>query len=118
MWRRISRTVATATPKVLLPQPSTGSNDIESFPHFEFLAHLREWTRTEMHGGNGVEINERPHYFALRIQISATDFYRILTDANVTKYYETVRAFETHCTVKPVLFNGGLARGMQHPSEK
>ena len=73
--------MTTGTSKKLLPELFTGSNDIESYiTHFELLAHLQRWRRTEMRDKNEVEIDERPHYFALRLQKSAIDFNRRLTD--------------------------------------
>ena len=74
--------MTTGTSKVLLSEPFTGSNDIESYiTHFELLALLQKWRRTGMRDGNEVEINERMHYFALQLHKSAIDFYRTLPDA-------------------------------------
>ena len=111
--------MATGTSKMLLPEPFTGSIDIESYiTHFELLAHVQKWKRTLRRDGNEVEIDERPHYFVLRLQKSAIDFYRTTTDAQKGSYDETVKAFRTHYTEKPVVFRGRLSRRIQHPGEK
>ena len=82
------------------------------------MAHLQKWERTKRRDGNEVEIDERPHYFALRLQKSAIDFYRTLTDVQQGSYDETVKAFRTHYPEKPVVFRGRLARRIQHTGEK
>ena len=106
--------MATGTSKMLLPEPFTGSNDIESYiTHFELLANLQNWVRTETREGNDVQIDDRPHYFALRLQKSAIDFYRTLTDAQKACYDELKKAFRTHYTEKAVVFRGRLARRTQ-----
>ena len=112
-------TMATGTSKMLLPEPFTGSNDIESYiTHFELLANLQNWVRTETREENDVQIDDRPHYFALRLQKSAIDFYRTLTDAQKESYDELKKALRTHYTEKPVVFRGRLARRTQSPGEK
>ena len=111
--------MATGTSKTLLPELFTGSNDIEScLIHFELLANLRNWVRTETCEGNDVQIDDRPHYFALRLQKSAIDFNRTLTDSHKASYDELLKAFRTHYTEKPVVFPGRLARRTQSPGEK
>ena len=68
--------MASATSKFLLPEPFTGSNDLESYiTHFELLAHLQKWKPME---GTG------------------TDFYRTLPEATRKSYDETVKAFRKH----------------------
>ena len=105
-------TVATGTSKMLLPEPFTGSNDIESYiTHFELLANLQNWVTTETREGNDVQIDDRPHSFALRLQKSAINFYRTLTDAQKASYDELKKAFRTHYIEKPVVFRGGLRGG-------
>ena len=47
--------------------------------HFELLAELQKWKRNE--GDPAREVDERPHYFALRLQKSAIEFYRTLPQA-------------------------------------
>ena len=82
--------------KMLLPEAFTGSNDFESYLiHFELLAELQKWKRTEpaSSGGTAREIDERPHYFAFRLQKSAIEFYRTLPQNERYSYDETVRAF-------------------------
>ena len=111
--------MATGTSKMLLPEPLTGSNDIESYTtRFELLANLQNWVRTETRQGNDVQIDDRPHYFALRLQKSAIDFYRTSTDAQKASYDELKKAFRTHYTEKLVVFRGWLARRTQSPGEK
>ena len=54
--------------KTLLQEPFTGSNNFESYvAHFEFLSQLQKWQRKETVNGAETEIDERPHYFALRL---------------------------------------------------
>ena len=111
--------MATGTSKMLLPEPFTGSNDIESFiPHFELLANLRNCVRTKTREGNDVQIDDRPHYFALRLQKSAIDYYRTLSDTQRASYDELKKAFRTQYTEKLVVFRGRLARRTQSPGEK
>ena len=90
--------MTTGTSKISFPKPFSGSNLHNSFGA---VAHLQNWIRTETRDGNEVEIDKRPHYFALRLQKSAFDFYRTLTDAQKSSYDETVKAFRTHYTEKP-----------------
>ena len=78
--------------RMLLPKPFTGSNDLESYvTYFELLAELQKWRRTE--GDPACEVDERPHYFALRLQKSAIEFYRTLPQATKENYDECVKAF-------------------------
>ena len=50
---------------MLLPEAFTGSNDLERYvTHFELLAELQRWKRTEENPAR--EVDERPYYFALR----------------------------------------------------
>ena len=49
-----------STSRMLLPEAFTGSNDSESYvTHFELLAELEKWKRTE--GDPAREVDERPH---------------------------------------------------------
>ena len=106
--------MATGFSKKLLREPFTVSNDIESYiSHFELLANLQNCVGTETREGNDVQIDDRPHYFALRLQKSAIDFYRTLTDAQKASYDELKKAFRTHYTEKPVVFRERLARRTQ-----
>ena len=67
--------------KTLLPEPFTGSNDFESYvTHFELLSQLQKWQRKETVNGAETEIDKRLHYFALRLQKSAIDSYRTLSE--------------------------------------
>ena len=68
-----------------------------------------------MRDGNEIELGERPHYFELRLQKSAIDFYRTLTDAQKGSYDETLKASRTK---KPLVFWGQLARLIQYPENK
>ena len=81
-----------STSRMLLPEAFTGSNDVESYvTHFELLAELPKWKRAE--GDPAREVDERPHYFALRLQKSAIEFYRTLPQATRENYDEYVKAF-------------------------
>ena len=80
--------------KTLLPEPFTVTNDFESHvTHFELLSQLQKWQRKETVNGAETEIDERPHYFVLRLQIFAIDFYRTLSEDTRKSYDETVKAF-------------------------
>ena len=99
----------------MLPEPFTGSNDLEAYiTHFELLATLQKWKRTE----GDTEIDERPHYFAFRLQKGAIDYYKTLPEATQTNYDELVKSFRTHYNEKPVVFRGRLAKRVQQPGEK
>ena len=74
--------------------------------------------KKETVNGAETEIDERPHYFALRLQKSAIDFYRTLSEDTRNSYDETVKAFRQHYNEKPVVFRGRLARRVQQPVEK
>ena len=101
--------------KMLLPEPFKGSNDFESFVIvFELRSQLQKWQRKETVNGAGTEIDERSHYFALRLQNSAIDFYRTLSEYTSESSDETVKAFRQHYNEKPVVFRGRLARRVQH----
>ena len=84
--------------------------------HFELLAELQKWKRTE--GDPAREVDERPHYFALRLQKSAIKFYRTLPQATRENYDECLKAFREHYSEKPVFFRGRLARRVKQPGEK
>ena len=72
--------------KMLLPEPFTGSNDFESYiTHFALLSKIQTWQRKETVNAE-TEIDERPHYFALRLQKSAIDFYRTLLEDTRKSY--------------------------------
>ena len=69
-----------STSRLLLPEAFTGSNDLESYvTHFELLAELQKWRR--IGGDPAREVDERPLYFAFRLQKSAIEFYRTLPQA-------------------------------------
>ena len=95
-----------STSRMLLPETFTGSNDLESYvTNFELLAELQKWKRTE--GDPARDVDERPHYFALRLQKSAIEFYRTPPQATRKNYDECVKAFREHYSEKPVVFWGG-----------
>ena len=103
--------------RMLLPEPSTGSNDMESYvTHFELIAELQKWKRTERDPAR--EVDERLHYFALRLQKSAIEFYLTLPQATRENYDESAKAFREQYSEKPVVFRGRLARRVQQPGEK
>ena len=105
--------------KTLLPEFFTGSNDFESYvTHLELLSQLQKGQRKERVNGAETEIDESPHYFALRLQKSAMDFYRTFSEDTRKSYDETVKAFRPHYNEKPVVFRGRLARRVQQPGEK
>ena len=109
--------MATGTSKMSLLEGVTGSDDIERvINHFELLAHLQKWQKTETQQRNEVEIDEWLHYFAHPLQKSAIDLNPTITDAQ--KDDEIFRAFGTHFTEKPGVFRRRPARRMQHPGEK
>ena len=103
--------------RMLLPEAFTGSNDLESYVTlFELLAELQKWKRTA--GDPAREVDERPNYFALRLQKSAVEFYRTLPQATRENYDECVKAFRGHYSKKPVVVRGRLARRVLQPGEK
>ena len=90
-----------------------------TYPLFELLANLQNWQRTVTHELDEVEVDDRPYDFALRrLQMSAIDFYRTLTDEQRRCYGNLKQAFRTSYTEKPVVFRGWLARRLQHPGDK
>ena len=106
--------------KMLFREAFTGSNNFESYlTHFELLAELKKWKRTELASSSGAaqEIDERSHYLALRLQKSAIEFYRTLPQNVRDSYDETVKAFRIHYNEKPVVFRGRLARLVQHQAK-
>ena len=76
------------TSGMILPEAFTCSNDLT---HFELLAELQKWKRTE--GNPAREVDEWPHYFALRLQKSTIEFYRTLPQATRENYDECVKSF-------------------------
>ena len=106
-----------STSRMLLPEPFSITNNLKNYVmHFELLAELQKWKRTE--GDPAREVDERPHSFALRLQKSVLEFYCILPRATRENYYECVKAFWEHYCEKPVVFRGRLARHVQQPGEK
>ena len=91
---------------MLLYEAFTSSNDLEGYlTHFELLAELQKWKRTE--GDPAREVDERPHYFALRLQKSAIEFYRTLPQAtSEKKMMNALKLFGEHCRVKTGRFPG------------
>ena len=103
-----------STSKMLLPEAFTSSNNLESYvTHFELLAELQNSKRTE--GDLIREVDERPHYFAIRLQKSATEFYQTLPQATVENYGEGLKAFREQYSEKSVVFRGRLACRVQQP---
>ena len=103
--------------KTLLPEPFTASNDFESYvTHFELSSQLQKWQRKDTVNGAETEIDERPHYSALRLQKSAIDFYRTLSEDKRKSYDE--RPFRQHYNEKSVVFRGRLARRVLQSGEK
>ena len=77
---------------MLLPEAFTGSNDLESYvTHFELLAVLQKCKRTE--GDPALEVDERPQYFAHRLQKSAIEFCRTLPQATCENFDECEKVF-------------------------
>ena len=64
------------------------------------------------------EVDERPHYFAVRLQKSSIEFYRTLPQATRENFEKCVKAFREHYSEHPVVFPGPLARRVQQPGEK
>ena len=88
---------------MLLPAAFTGSKDLENYVmHFELLAELQKWKKTE--GDPASKVDEQPHYFALRLQKSAIELYRTLPQATREYYDECVKTFREHYSEKPVVF--------------
>ena len=105
--------------KTLLLEAFTGSNDFESYvTHSELFSQLQKWQRKGKVNGAETEFDERPNYFALRMQKSAIDFYRALSEDTRKSYDETVKAFRQHYNAKPVVFRGRQARRVQRLGEK
>ena len=75
------------------------------------------WQNKETVNGAETEIDERPRYFALRLQKLAIDFYLTLLEDTRKSYDETLKAFREHYNEKPVVFRGRLARRVQQPGE-
>ena len=86
--------------------------------HFELLSQLQKWQRKETVNGAETEIDERPHYFGLRLQKLAIDFYRTLSKDTRKSCDEAVKTFRQHYNEKPVVFRGRLARRVQQTGEK
>ena len=111
--------MARSSSKMLLPEPFKGSNDFESYViDFELRSQLQKWQRKETVNGAETEIDERPHYFALRLQNLAIDFYRTLSEDTSESSDETVKAFRQHYNETPVVFRVRLARNVQQPGQK
>ncbi len=103
------------TARHLLPEPFTGSNDLEAYiTHLELLATLQKRKRTEKQQ----EVAERPHYFAFRLQKGAVDYNKTLPEATQRNYDELVKSSQTHYIEKPQVFRGRLAKRVQQRGEK
>ena len=77
---------------MLLPEMFTGSSNVESYvTFFELLAELQKWKSIEEDLAR--EVDERPQYFALRLQKSVIEFYRTLPQATRENYDECVKVF-------------------------
>ena len=61
---------------------------------FELLAELQKWKSIEEDLAR--EVDERPQYFALRLQKSVIEFYRTLPQATRENYDECVKVFREH----------------------
>ena len=100
--------MASSVSKILMPGAFIGPNDFESYlTYFELLAKQQNWKRTV-----------RSHYFALRLQKSAIEFYQTLSEATRNSYAETVTAFQWQHSEKLVVFRRRQARRVQQSKEK
>ena len=82
--------MASSVSKILMPGAFIGPNDFESYlTYFELLAKQQNWKRTV----SGTETDERSHYFALKLQNSAIEFYCTLPEATRNNYDDTVKAY-------------------------
>ena len=86
--------------------------------HIELVSQLQKWQRKETVNGAEPEIDERPHYFAVRLHKSAIYFYRTISEDTRKSYDRTVKAFRQHYNENPVVFRGRLARRVQQPGVK
>ena len=82
------------------------------------MSQFQKWQRNETINSANTEINQPPHYFALKLQKLAIDFYRTHSEDTWKRYDETVNAFNQQYNEKPVVFRGRLASRVQQPGEK
>ena len=66
------------------------------FLSLSFCHNFRSGKEKKTVNGANNEIDERPHYFALRLQKTAIDFYRALLEDTRKNYDETVKVFRQH----------------------
>ena len=110
--------MARLSSKNLLQELFRGSIDFECYiTHFELLSQLQKWQRKETVDHAKTEIDERLHYFALRLQKSAINSYRTLMEDTRKSYDETVKTFRQQYNEKTVVFRGRLARRVSQPGE-
>ena len=64
------------------------------------------------------EIDKRLHYFALKLQKRAIDFYCTLSEDTTKGYDENIRVFREHYNEKPVVFQWRLYKRAQQRVEK
>ena len=89
--------MAQSSSKTLYPEFFTASNDFDSYvTHYELLSQFQKWQENK----NAKKSDERPHYFALRLQKSALAFYRTLSEDTRKSYDEIVKAFRQNVVMR------------------
>ena len=78
------------------------------------MSQLQKWQGKEKVNSTEPEIEDRPQFFALRLQKLAIDIYRTFLEDTRKSYDETAKIFRQHYNEKPVVFRGRLARRVQN----
>ena len=90
--------MAQSSSKLLFPEIFTASNDFDSYvTHYELLSHFQKWQKSK---NAKKKSDERPLNFALRLQKSAFDFYRTLSEDTRKSYDEIVRVFKQNVVMR------------------
>ena len=109
----------TSVGRMLLPEPFDGTDDVTMYiTQFELLSTLQNWNRNTGDATAPVWVDDRPHYFALRLQKGAIEFYQSLPDGTKNNYANLKKAFEDHYSDKSTIYEGRLSRRVQNPGEK
>ena len=100
----------TPLPSSLMPENFTGSGDFEDY--------LQQFNTAALHSGWFPPSHDnRPHYFAFRLQANALHFYTTLSAAQQTDFNLLVDAFRQNYTTNVDILKARLKAARQQPNQ-
>ena len=106
----VAGAVIAALPSCLMPEAFTGERDFDDyFQQFTTAARLSGWQTATT--------DNRPCYFALRLEGNALQFYTTLTMARQQNFDQLVAAFRTTYTTDVEVLEAKLKAARQQPNQ-